>query len=152
MSQLTVRGNVSGQMLAGAMMRAHAAVSGGLEAKQAAGVGHLMRYLDSNSARREAWNKQTNLFPSTVLARASMNSADLEKAGQLLEATTDAAKRKALLGQIIAPHLANVSTLFGSQINERVGRQSAVKIADIASLLEWQRPSIELEMVVSMTA
>ena len=148
-NQLTVRGNVSGRMPAGAMMRAHAAVSGSLSGKQAAGIGFFNRYLADNGARNEAWAKKTDVSPSAVLARASMSGEWLNKAGQLFEATTDAAQRKALLDRVIAPHLTDVSTLllFGSQIKERAWRSSAVAISDIASLLEWQMPAIELEIV-----
>ncbi|OGB89862.1 hypothetical protein A2625_05375 [candidate division WOR-1 bacterium RIFCSPHIGHO2_01_FULL_53_15] len=134
-------------MLAGAMLHAHAVMTGELKVKQAAGIGVFNKYLGVNAARREAWGKQTKLFPSAVLARASMSGEWLNKAGQLLEATTDAAKRKALLGQVIAPHITNVTALFGSQIKERAGKLSIVKISDIASLLEWQMPEIELETV-----
>jgi formylglycine-generating enzyme required for sulfatase activity len=147
MSQLMVKGKVSGWLLAEAMLHAQAARTGGIKAKQAAGVKHLANYLGANSARREAWRKQTTLSPASVLARASMSGKWLKKAGQLLEAVTDEAGRRALLGEIIAPHIVNVTTLFGSQIKERTGKPSAVKTSEIISLLEWQMPEIELEVV-----
>jgi formylglycine-generating enzyme required for sulfatase activity len=102
---------VTGRMLAGAMIRAHAAVAGGLEAKQAAGVGRFYQYLKENTARDCAWQKATGLFPSAVLARASLNRVDLETAGRLLEQATDVEQRRTLLGQVIAPHLSSLPKL-----------------------------------------
>jgi formylglycine-generating enzyme required for sulfatase activity len=144
-ASLTIRGKVTGRMLAGAMIRAQAIVTGGIKAKQAAGVGRYCQYLDGNSARNAAWQKATGLSPSAILARASLSRTALEKAGRLFERTSDVEQRRALLGRVIAPHLLSGVTLFGRPVSNN--RPITIEAEALVDLLSPELPGLELRMI-----
>ena len=144
MAMVEIRGDVPGRMLAGAMIRAHAMTPRKLKGKQPAGVGKFVQYLDVNSVRMEEWKRQTKLPPEAVLARASLSSEWLAKAGKLLETTTDTEKRKALLWQIIAPHLMQLN-LLGVPVGG--GKVFKLEASQLEAELELHLPGIELEVV-----
>lgn len=149
---LKVIGEVSGRMLAGAMINAQAVTRGDLTAKQLAGTGINKIYLSDNSARLEAWNKATGVefgrgIPmEAVIARASLNPEWLERAGKIIEAATDIETRRELLGQVITPHLVNISTLFGIPVGGE-GRPAEVDAAQLAEILRPKLPALPLELI-----
>ncbi len=92
---------VSGKMLAGAMIQAHAATPGKVKEKQAAGISLLSKYLADTRLRMNAWNKLSALSPEKVIARASLSEKWMETAGELIEKTTNVLVRRALMSKII---------------------------------------------------
>jgi formylglycine-generating enzyme required for sulfatase activity len=145
---LAITGQVTGKILAGAMIRAQTVTPGDLIQKQAAGVGFFNQYLNLNSAGSTAWQIATCLSPKQVVARASLNSSWLEEAGRLIGTATDCHIRAGLLGQIIKPHLQMpaLAHLFGDEIGQLAQKFQEIKIEEISHLLKPQFPAIELEM------
>lgn len=140
--ELIIRGSVSGKMLVGAMLQAQTATCGNLKSKQNAGIDMFNRYLETNPARRVAWEKKTSLSPSVVVARASLDSKWLKIADQLFTETTDAEQRRAILGQVIAPHI----TLFGVPII-RASKPVVISADTLVDALSPELPKPEMEML-----
>jgi formylglycine-generating enzyme required for sulfatase activity len=143
----SVEGCIRGRSLAVAMIKAHAATAGKMPEKRAAGVGMLINYLAGNSVRGEAWNKATKLPPEVVIARASLSSVWLQKAGEILENSMENEMRKDLLSHIIDPHFRPdpprlYDYPFYINSNENMKNKFYLGMA-----LDMQPPTIELEMV-----
>lgn len=142
-----INSNVSGVMLASAMLRAHAAVVGNREEKINAGVGIFTQYLDKNGARKEEWERVALLAPEIMIARAGLNDKWLNEAGKALEAATDNAQRQNLLGQIIFPNFR--ITLFGEAINPgKMFNPNNLTQEVLTGLLCPKMPNLQLNIVV----
>jgi formylglycine-generating enzyme len=143
----SVEGCIRGRSLAVAMIKAHAATAGKLPEKRAAGVGMFIKYLAENNVRKEAWDKLTKLSPEAVIARASLSSEWLQKAGEFLESSTDDETRKDLLFQIITPHFKpETPALYGFPLYKDPKIEMQNKFY-LGMALDLQPPEIELKMV-----
>jgi hypothetical protein len=137
---------VSGRMLAGAMIRAQAAKDDNrIVCKQRAGVGFLTKHLADNSVRQEAWRKLTRFSPPVLLARASLNTQALDKAGEVIEGITEPGQREWLLCQVIAPHFK--VKLFDEEISSKPKALKALAGIDLAPLLALSMPKPELALI-----
>jgi hypothetical protein len=134
--------NVSGSLLVAAMQLAHARSAG----DQAAGVGHLRKYLMAQSARSERWSKATPLTPEVALSRSCQSTLDLTTAGQAIERSSELKERKKLLAEIIGPFLK--SSLFGQEITvSSLGRKDLKIVAgQVTEVIKPVLPQEELKI------
>ncbi|NQT30381.1 MAG: SUMF1/EgtB/PvdO family nonheme iron enzyme [Candidatus Saganbacteria bacterium] len=145
---MRITGNVTGKMIAVAILKTQAATQGQLEQKQAAGLGRFLRYLGRNQARQDSWDRAShNIPPEITMARASLNQEWLERAGRLIAHTTSREMRCTLLGQIISPQLQKAVFLYETLV--RVGMQigEEVSAGALVPALQPTFPGTPLEMV-----
>ncbi|MFA5839663.1 MAG: SUMF1/EgtB/PvdO family nonheme iron enzyme [Candidatus Margulisiibacteriota bacterium] len=105
MVKTSVAGNVGGDSLVRALLCSQASIRGDQKRSRSCGIRIFSQYLGRNSARQEAWVKNTPLSPEVVFARASLDSAWLKQAGQWLETSTDPKQRAAMLKRLGAEKL-----------------------------------------------
>ena len=102
------------------------------------GVKALVRHLSDSPARWRGWEKATNLQPSVLLARASLNSKWQQKAAMVLEKTVDDEFRKQLLMEIFNSNKTAFRDWFAG---------TQVKISDIEYILQPKLPAKQKEMI-----
>jgi len=102
------------------------------------GVKAFVRHLSESPARWKAWEKTSNLQPSVMLARASLNSEWQEKAAMVIEKTVDAECRKQLLMEIFNSNKTAFRDWFAG---------TQVKISEIEYILRPRFPEIQKEMI-----
>ncbi|MFC1511419.1 hypothetical protein ACFL5U_03440 [Candidatus Margulisiibacteriota bacterium] len=118
-----------------AMIRAQAAKGGYWSKREAAGVGVLKQHLADGR-----WEETTPLSPEVALARATLSSAYLRRASQLIEKVTTAEQRLDILLEILGPH-------FKSRLFDKELGTSVVEADELEGCLQPKLPDPELEMV-----
>ena len=145
---MRITGNVTGKMIAVAILKVHAATQGQSEKKQAVGLGRFLRYLGQNGARQDSWNRASpNVSPEVIMAQASLGEKWLERAGRLIARTTSRQMRCALLGDMIRPHLKTTALLYGTSVNVGIEIGKEVGAGVLKPALQPALPGVPLEMV-----
>jgi formylglycine-generating enzyme required for sulfatase activity len=111
---------------------------GGIYRAGRPGVKAFVNYLSESPIRCKAWEKTSNLQPSVMLARASLNSNWQERAAMVIEKIVDAECRKQVLMEIINSNKIAFRDWFAG---------TQVKISEIECFIRPRLPEIQKEMI-----